>query len=320
MHHFQVVYESLFEQCVSLWEIIELSKLRMLCKEMKDRLTISLVQEHAERLVFLVYKRVSNLPVHLDLKECGRMLKEIHYFGQIAQVVDTTLCVIAGSFALSFLMRLQNAQSFVPNDIDIFTDTENVNDVKHTMKKYTDLLYDPLHQRYSSNDYTYSSRSKMIKKTKVLSYLESKRKWKDYDWSALLDELPLSQRYHNHLLSCSYIGKKNGYDLNLIVSEIPFCCGGSAAEDGVPCKVCFAYKLFSTFDMKQCAVAIYSMSGTFYPHFIFGDGAAECIEKRMIQFYECSFSNMKVQLERIQKYIGRGYGLVTNSTRILRLS
>lgn len=301
MFHYQIVVESRIIECTSLKELRQLLYLRTFCKEMISRIPMETLKELIQNLV----RRIGSFsfppqPINDVWQNCQLFLSEIDRMGRLIQGTPLMQhqCIIAGSFALCFYMRLHGMKCFKPNDLDLYT-----------TKTESSVIEEFYNRRFRTETDSNYYNTKYTQREAVLEWLYERRKWNKYDWDTLLQELPeRKQAVIYPVDSSKRLDTHEGFPINLVVSLAPWNC-----------RDCFTMNVLTQFDMKQCAIAITHMHGTFYPEFIYSEGTHNCIIRREIGFSRFAFLKKRAQLERVKKYMDRGFGLITNPNKIVRL-
>ena len=206
-------------------------------------------------------------------------------------------------------------ESFQPNDIDVFLS-------KSSQETHSFTTLECVHKKFSDDGFgfhgfinaegSYNFGEKYVRKRKLMHHLLNSKTWGVFDWHSLLDEFPCAWMANSHIFQtfkCAKISNENNpsipYNIpyNIIVSHIPW----HNAE-------CFTINVLKEFDMAQCAVGICCMTrGTFYPGICLSKTTMDCIKKREIKFGWNFGFNLKSNLQRLSKYMDRGFGLKESS-------
>lgn len=243
----------------------------------------------------------ANPSVVMSTDETQEFLLCVHKFGKELHFLSDQMCIVAGSFALSFYTLLRFGDAFFqPSDIDVYH-----NYCCDISSKFEG--YDIEEEQTSS----YGFAQNVMKRDKVRILTHLKRRYKMYNWDRLLSNMHTRVSMKSYIKTVSVGRKKNRLDVNLISTCAPFHCG----------TIAFADHIFAQFDMAQCCVAIHNVDGTFYPKFCASSNCTTAIEKRCIEFTQFgAFFDIKKQMQRVRKYLKRGFGLETNPEIVQRLT
>jgi len=297
MSQFYIVFISLFPKANSLQSIRDLLNLRIASRDL---------YEFTESIDEYIYELIKNITtVQCNVINPRQFLVDLDLIGRTISDILKGDCVIAGSYALMCYMKLKNMSIFRPGDIDVYV----------PKKQYIDFMkrYQNASPALDSNNYkNISNFNKHIIKGEVIHKLRACRRWKTYDWDSILEEHDDSWTIKPFISDTQYLyldTKQRHGEFRPLQNIIQCNMNPNDLSS-------FAIDILSKFDMKQCTVAIDSIVGTFYPHFILGAGAEECIHEMRIKFNKNACFSGKAQLRRLKKYMDRGFGLVTNPNMV----
>ena len=312
MFVFLVAFQVNLLECTSLQDVRDLLRFSIVQRDIRFRISellSSLMNQLASKIAT---SQSQNQLSNMDWKS---YLLEMDSIGAslAKRLVDG--CVIAGSYALyCYMLKMRMSPGFVPGDIDLFCSRSNMSNIMTKLKlrgiefeDFEDRVYSSMHKKVEVN------------RDRVKAYLARNDYWYKYDWDELLPTLDSDARsFAPHLFNsfrelAIHSSEEDFPNSNILVSNlIVSSCAFPNRED-------FAMSVLEHFDMVQCCVAICSIRGTFYPQFVLGPRTSSCIERRLIGFSKSAFRRITMQLSRIRKYQGYGFGLPTHPERIIRL-
>lgn len=294
------VFEALFLTSTSLESVASLLRISILDSSCRKFLTSKLLDEYVVELVKNIRHEFENpLPLN-GLSEAARaklFLQDLHYFGDKIRKTLLPRSIIAGSFALSLKLFMQQGDIvFMPNDVDLYFSRENQTQICR------DLCSKWINGVIKDNSSMYIRDERYLRSTRdVIDMLSSN--YKQYDWDSLLSKVPhVSSSDIYEVKSFSFDSDtKDSFinDMDLVIMESEFYDSEH-----------FAGKICDDFDMDQCRIAIIDIEGTFFPYFFHDEATRKSIKERMITFNNPKFlTNFNSQMQRVEKYRRRGFEL-----------
>lgn len=296
---FHIVRETCLIKSVSLFETQSFLQTGLLTKSLNNFYTQQYVFYELKKLIHVIGSK----EIYDNIENLWDDLCQLDYNGQLISSCMKKGGIISGSFALwSFLIREKNMKYWIPNDIDIYYTS---NDFKSSddFEKFINKQFKGV-KVYSYNGYYNTGDNHLLDKEKLIFSLNNKSKWRKYNWNSILNFSTYNT--NNNILTTKMI-KMNNICYNIIVIETYDQQNLHSA-------------ITQNFDMTQCAVTITDIEGTYYPKFVMNRKTKESIDKNTITLLPSAFKcGCKKQLQRINKYIERGFNLETNPDIITRL-